>query len=172
MAVGVHNARRVRAIRVDKVCVGVGRVIRPLDVTITQWVFDGIEGWHGLAVPFQPCLALIVSSYDRFFDLRDGLDVRFRNDQRVDKVGVGVGRVVRSLDVTITQWGLDSVEGWHGLAIPFQPCLALIVGSYNRLFDFRYSFDVGLRDDQRHGVLRGAVVDRLSLPHIGKRPAG
>ena len=90
----------------------------------------------------------------------------------VDEVSVGIGGIIRSLDIAVAQRGLDSSQRRYALAIALQLGLALLVGGFDCRLDLCNRLGIGLGDDETDTVLGSAAVDALRLPDIGVRPTG
>ena len=90
----------------------------------------------------------------------------------VDEVGVLVSFIIRSLQITVTERCLDSGEGRNGLAVALQLALTFLIGCLNGCLDLCDRRGIGLRNDERHAVLRSTAVDALRIPDIRIAPSG
>ena len=90
----------------------------------------------------------------------------------IDEVGVGIGRIIGSLDIAVAQRGLDGSQRGYALAVALQLGLTLLVGSFDCRLDLCDSLGVGLGNDETDTVLGSAAVNGLGFPDIGIRPTG
>ena len=87
-------------------------------------------------------------------------DTRLGGTVGVDEVGVLISLIALAVLVAIAQRGLQILQRGHELAVTFELALALFVGRLNRIADLGDGHGIGLRDDQRDGILRGAATQR------------
>ena len=80
--------------------------------------------------------------------------------------------IIRSLQITVTEGCLDGGEGRNGLAVALQLALTFLIGCLNGCLDLCDRSGIGLRNDERHAVLRSATVDTLRIPDIRIAPSG
>ena len=90
----------------------------------------------------------------------------------IDEVGVGIGGVIGTLHITVTERSLDGCERRHGAAVALQLGLTFLVGGFDGSLNLGYGFGVGLGNDEADTVLGSAAVDALGFPDVGLRPAG
>ena len=90
----------------------------------------------------------------------------------VDKVGVLISLIIRSLQITVAERSFDGGEGRNGLAVALQLALTFLIGCLNGCLDLCDRSGIGLRNDERYAVLRSAAVDALRIPDIRIAPSG
>ena len=78
----------------------------------------------------------------------------------VDEIRVLIGVIALAVLVAVTQRDLDILQCRDGLAAALELALAFLVGGLDRGADLLDGHGVGLRDDQRNGILRGTAAER------------
>ena len=90
----------------------------------------------------------------------------------VDKVGVLISLIIRSLQITVAERSFDGGEGRNGLAVALQLALTFFISCLDGCLDLCNRRGIRLRNDERHAVFRSAAVDALRIPDIRIAPSG